>query len=95
MTKFNQMKEKHLKNLKLYVPIVERVHGPSHPEFYKVRKVYEQLLSKIREDGSDKADLTSEFKELRRITNNYSIPEGVCESYEAVYNMLKDLDEAY
>lgn len=95
MTKFNQMMEKHLKTLEVYVPVVERVHGSSHPEFYDVRKVYGQIISKIAADESSKPDLANEFTELRKITSNYSIPEDVCESYAAVYNMLKDLDEAY
>ena len=45
--------------------------------------------------GSEKPMLEEEFKELRRITDNYTIPEGTCESFEAVYNMLSELDEAY
>jgi len=32
---------------------------------------------------------------LRETTNNYTVPDDVCESYEAVYNMLSELDKAY
>lgn len=39
--------------------------------------------------------LNDEFKELRGITDNYTIPEGTCETFEAVYNMLSELDQAY
>ena len=38
---FNQVKETHLKTLAQYVPVVAKVHGGNHPEFYEVRKVYE------------------------------------------------------
>lgn len=95
MKDFNALKEMHLDKLELYVPVVERVHGPSHPEFYEVRKIYDRLINKIRNAGAEQAELAKEFEELRKVTNNYVVPEDVCESYEAVYNMLKDLDEAY
>lgn len=35
---FTQAKEQHLKILSQYVPVVSRVHGGSHPEFYEVQK---------------------------------------------------------
>ena len=38
---FEEVKTKHLETLKTYVPIVARVHGPTHPEFYKVRDIYD------------------------------------------------------
>lgn len=92
---FNQAKGKHLETLKLYVPIVSRVHGPSHPEFYEVHKLYDGIITKIEEAGSNKAELHEEFLALRKVTNNYTIPGDVCESYEAVYNMLSEMDKAY
>lgn len=92
---FNQVKEIHLKTLSQYVPIVARVHGASHPEFYEVRKVYDELAKKVKDAGEEKPELKEEFTKLREITDNYKIPEDVCESYEAVYNMLAELDKAY
>ncbi len=94
-TNFNEVKEKNLQLLEQYVPVVLRVHGPSHPEFYDVEKEYVSLSAKIDEAGSEKPDLKDEFSNLREITDNYRIPSGVCETYEAVYNMLAELDEAY
>ena len=38
--------------------------------------------------------MDNEFKQLREITDNYTVPSDVCETYEAVYNMLSELDEA-
>ena len=95
MTTFNDVKERNLGVLGQYVPIVARVHGDSHPEFHEVRRVFDQLNAKIAEAGAQKPELSHEFKELRKITENYTVPGDVCESYEAVYNMLSDLDEAY
>lgn len=45
--------------------------------------------------GKVDADLKDKFARLRDITGNYSVPEDVCESYEAVYKMLEELDIAY
>ncbi len=94
LTKFNEVKEKHFKTLELYTPIVARVHGGNHPEFHQVHKVFDSIKSKLQEK-TEKPDLHDEFTKLREITNNYAIPEDVCESYEAVYKMLEELDKAY
>lgn len=95
MTNFNGLKEKYFDKLETYVPVVARVHGATHPEFLKVYEVYKKINKKIKETETDRPDLNDEFKELRKITNNYKVPEDTCESYEAVYNMLAELDEAY
>lgn len=95
MQAFNSVKEKHFKTLEQYVPIVARVHGKSHPEFFEVKKVFDVLAQKIKESKSQTLELDVEFKNLREITKDYTIPEDVCESYEAVYDMLAELDKAY
>lgn len=76
-----------------YVPVVQRVHGAHHPEFHQVRAVFDGILAKTK--VSMTPDLNEEFAQLRSITNNYAVPDDVCESYEAVYDMLKALDVAY
>lgn len=95
MTTFNNVKEQNLDRLSQYVPVVARVHGGSHPEFHEVRRVFDQINAKIVEAGAQKPELNSEFEELREITDDYTVPGDVCESYEAVYIMLSELDEAY
>lgn len=95
MTKFNEVKEKNLEKLELYVPVVARVHGESHPEFHKVHDIYKQMVEKMNETDSQKPDLGDEFKELRTVTDDYTVPCDTCESYEAVYQMLEELDKAY
>lgn len=92
---FNQVKAEHLKTLEQYVPIVARVHGGSHPEFHEVHKLFAVINQKIKAVGSERPELNSEFEQLRKITDNYTVPADVCESYEAVYKMLAELDEAY
>ncbi|NLW62929.1 MAG: iron-sulfur cluster repair di-iron protein, ric [Syntrophomonadaceae bacterium] len=92
---FSEVKDNHLPKLEQYVPIVARVHGGSHPEFHEVRKLFDTINEKIKEAGTEKPDLGEEFARLREITDNYKVPGDVCESYEAVYNMLAEADEAY
>jgi len=93
--RYNKELKKNIKMLKQYVPIVDRVHGNHHPEFHDVRRVFEEMMRKMDDAGSIKPELDSEFMQLREITGNYTVPEGVCETYEAVYRMLSGLDEAY
>jgi regulator of cell morphogenesis and NO signaling len=92
---FEEVKTGHFKKLELYVPVVARVHGGHHPEFHEVRKIYDEIIKKTEEAGSNRPELSEEFASLREITDNYTVPGDVCESYEAVYNMLSELDEAY
>lgn len=92
---FNEVKKKYFSMLEQYVPIVERVHGGNHPEFHEVRKLFDMINIKTKEAGTKKPELNEEFTKLREITNNYTVPEDVCESYEAVYNMLAEVDKTY
>ncbi len=92
---FHEIKKGHFKKLKLFVPIVSRVHGGNHPEFYEVRKLFDVIAKKTKESGAEKPELHGEFAKLREITDNYTVPSDVCESYEAVYNMLAEVDKAY
>lgn len=92
---FNKAKKRNLEKLELYVPVVARVHGGTHPEFHDVRRLFDKINEKTIKAGSGKPELDDEFRQLREITDNYTVPEDVCESYEAVYNMLSELDEGY
>lgn len=92
--KFYKVKEKYLKTLIQYVPVVNRVHGNSHPEFREVKSSFDQIVLKIKDVNND-LNLETDFENLRKITNNYKVPNDVCESYEAVYMMLEQLDAAY
>lgn len=95
MKKFYEAKEKNLNMLKQYIPVVARVHGGAHPEFYDVAKVFGNVLDKLDDTSIEILNLSEEFKSIREITNNYLVPDDVCESYEAVYVMIDELDKAY
>ena len=95
MKQFNEKVVEHMEKLELYVPVVAKVHGGTHPEFHEVRRVFDEMNQKIKAAGTDKIELTEEFEELRTITSNYTVPEDTCESYEAVYKMLEEWDQAY
>lgn len=94
-SKFENVVTKHIEKLEQYVPIVERVHGESHPEFYEVRKSFDVINEEIKLDLDSNPKLESEFKKIQKATNNYTVPSDVCETYEAVYEMLKEINEAY
>lgn len=92
---FNEAKEKNFERLDQFTPIVDRVHGKNHPEMHKVKALWEQIQGKTNVAGSNQPELDKEFTQLREITNNYTVPDDVCESYEAVYTMLEEVDTAY
>lgn len=93
--RFNEVKEEHLERLEQYTPIVARVHGGEHPEFHEVHRLVNIILERMERSGDKIPALDLEFEELRDITNGYQVPEDTCESYEAVYHMLEELDKAY
>ncbi len=92
---YNEITTRLFPTLKQYVPVVAKVHGGSHPEFHQVRAILNQIVDKTEAAGSAKPELTDEFTQLRQITADYTVPGDVCESYEAVYNMLSEVDQAY
>ena len=94
-TKFYECAKQNMKTLTQYVPIVARVHGNNHPEFHEVHKLFDLIREKTKGKRSVLPELGEEFAALRKATNNYAIPKDVCETYEAVYNMLAELDKAY
>lgn len=92
---FNEVKETIFPTLEQYVPIVARVHGKNHPEFHEIHQIFNTIIDKTKSADTEKPDLSEEFIKLREISNNYAVPDDVCESYEAVYKMLAEVDEAY
>lgn len=92
---FNQAKERNFERLEQFTPIVDRVHGDNHPEFHEVKTLWESIYEKSQASDAEKPELDEEFTQLRAITDNYTVPGDVCESYEAVYNMLEEVDKAY
>lgn|SRR5690554_755215 len=89
---FELAKQTYMDKLRLYIPVVDRVHGKHHPEFHEVRRLFEIIEIKVNEDDLNLSDV---FNSLKDVTKNYFVPTDVCESYEAVYQMLAALNEAY
>lgn len=92
---FQESFKKYAPTLTKYVPIVARVHGPHHPEFHEVVTVFETIKLKVVTSKGKPINLDNEFTELRSITNDYEIPSDVCETYAAVYQMLKIINQSY
>lgn len=91
MKKLITLHQKVKEELDMVMPIVDRVHGPHHPEFHEVRQVYSELEKKLEANQDPK----NEFIKLRQLTQDYTVPGDVCETYEAVYNVLAELDATY
>lgn len=92
-TSFKETFHKEREQLDLYTTAITRAHGDSHPEAHDVRKLFETMVEKI--DHEQTADLTDTFFELKKVTNDYTIPADVCETYATVYRTLATLNEIY
>lgn len=94
MSKFTEFMNDNAEKMELYTVTIPKVHGKSHPEAFQVREIYSDIISRIQTTDSNQ-NYDSEFEELRKVTNNYTVPSDVCETYEAVYHNLKEADEIY
>jgi len=94
---FDQIITKRLDLLELYTKAITRAHGANHPETYAVRELFESIRAKVldQDESKSRLDLDTEFTQLRTITDSYTIPGDVCETYAATYTMLSEVDEAY
>ncbi len=82
------MTNRHLERAAHLAPIVEHVHGAHHPELTRVRQIIEEL-----QNLDNTAVALTLFRELRSVTDNYAIPNDVCEAFETTYNALKRADK--
>lgn len=82
------MTNRYIEKAAQLAPIVERVHGAHHPELTRVREITEGL-----QHPDNPTDTTSLFLELRTVTENYAIPNDVCEAFEATYRALERADK--
>ncbi|BAM47505.1 hypothetical protein [Amphibacillus xylanus] len=81
--------------LEKYTPILARVHGDGHPELAEVRDIFKAINDKVKQNDFSQIDLSADFKQLRIITNDYTVPSDGCETYKATYEMLARADQAY
>ncbi len=77
--------------LDLYTTAITRAHGKNHPETFDVRDLYTELEPAILNEDSE--TVTTIFGKLREVTSNYEIPNDVCETFEATYKMLGEMDQ--
>jgi regulator of cell morphogenesis and NO signaling len=92
---FHEVVEDYFSKLDLYTSAITRAHGKNHPEAFAVRELFEGMKTKIEEASTNKPNLDAEFIQLRKITDNYTIPGDVCETYAGTYNMLSEVDKSY
>ena len=92
---FNEVITNHFEKLDLYTTAITRAHGKNHPEAFEVRELFETISGKVKDAGTNKPDLDAEFAQLRKITDNYTIPGYVCETYAGTFEMLSEVDKAY
>ncbi|GAB3799432.1 hypothetical protein [Virgibacillus kimchii] len=92
---FSEVVNEHFPILEQYTPVLVRVHGRNHPELAQVRDLFEEINAKVKEIGADQAELSEEFQELRKVTNNYEVPSDGCGTYLETYQGLEAADKAY
>jgi iron-sulfur cluster repair protein YtfE (RIC family) len=90
MDKLQTYLKKNKEVLDLYSHAITKAHGDNHPEVFEVRAIYLKIQEKAGEENLD-----SEFKHLREITDDYKIPNDVCQTFEKTYCLLEEADTIY
>ncbi|CUR64536.1 MULTISPECIES: hypothetical protein [Leuconostoc] len=91
MSKYSELREEYFPNLETYTLAITRAHGKHHPETFKVHELFDKIEAKTKANE----DVSAEYQEIRRLTDNYTIPADTCPTMEKTYNFLHDLDHAY
>lgn len=65
--------------------ILEFEKNPTDENYAKLRKVVDELENEHNHAGNI-------IKELRKVTNDFTPPEGACGTYRLVYNRLEALE---
>lgn len=76
--------------LALYTKAITKAHSKKHPEVFEVHKLYQEIQKKAQQENWD---LTQEFAELRQLTDTYTIPTDVCQTFEKTYRLLATFDQ--
>ena len=92
---FNEVVGDYFPTLDLYTTAITRAHGKNRPEAFEVRNLFKTMKDKVVAAGNGQPNLEEEFIQLRKVTDNYTIPSDVCETFAGVYNMLAEADQSY
>lgn len=95
MATYKEAVKKYFTKLKIFTLAITKRHGKNHPEVFEVRDLFKTINKKSKFAKVKKPDLDTEFAQLRKVTNNYTIPADACEAYTSVYTMLSEVDKAY
>lgn len=57
------------------------------------KELFHKIVGTIKELEDEHEGAGHILKELRRITNGFTVPEDVCNTYRLTYNKLKELEE--
>ncbi|NLC94244.1 MAG: iron-sulfur cluster repair di-iron protein, ric [Bacilli bacterium] len=90
---FMKLNNMNLKLLSNYIPVVARVHGAHHLELHEVQRLFNEIMLILANDSEN--TLHTLFMQLREVTDNYKVPNDVCETYETVYRLLQMIDASY
>ncbi|GBG93569.1 hypothetical protein LFYK43_00280 [Ligilactobacillus salitolerans] len=91
MSKYSDLQEEYFPTLETYTLAITRAHGKNHPETFKVH----ELFGKIEAKTQVGADVSTEYQEIKKVTDNYRIPTDACPTMEKTYHFLAELEQAY
>lgn len=76
--------------LALYTKAITKAHGAEHPEVFKIHELYQEMENKAAKNNWN---FEAEFKQIRKLTDNYTIPGDACGAMTTAYKKLAKLDK--
>lgn len=78
------LNKEELKEMKFFADKVATVHWPDHSEFIELN----EIIKNIENNSIEEENLVR----MRKLTNNYIIPEWACNAQTTLLNLLLKLD---
>ncbi|CAM3598932.1 iron-sulfur cluster repair di-iron protein, ric [Erysipelothrix urinaevulpis] len=73
--------------LDLYTNALTKAHAKNHPEVIELRHLFKELERNI----DDEEQFLKTLDTINFSTNNFKVPEDVCDTYKKTYQMLEQL----
>ena len=82
-----------LKEEQMLFPFIRQVVKAKKDNLQTERPYFGSVQNPIRMMESEHENAGDGFQEIKRLSNNYSVPEDGCETYAVLYKELKEFED--
>ncbi|MEJ2194955.1 MAG: hemerythrin domain-containing protein, partial [Ignavibacteriaceae bacterium] len=90
---YKDLKQHMLKEEQMLFPFIKQIVKAKKDNLRTERPYFGSVQNPIRMMESEHENAGEGFHEIKRLSNNYSIPEDGCETYAVLYKELKEFED--